>query len=217
MEANVNLSLLFVTASCLAGQAVQYQPANPGCQTCTQAAQQTAPTYTSEPEPRHRLFGRIRNLFHRHSAPEYQTQPAYQVITPTAEPPRAPVTEPAPAPAAEPSAVNPASFKQAVPAVKKEFQDKIGCAEDYKWITGQLCYVHTADGGVWVLRYAGVDQNDRYGGSVVLAPGVEMKNYREGDLVCVEGEILQDRQTPGHLGGALYRVSTISMITRSDM
>lgn len=93
-------------------------------------------------------------------------------------------------------------------------QDKIGKAEDYSWITGQLFYVHT-DGGRWVLRYTTVDQVDRFGGSVVLAPVTEMRNFREGDLVCAHGDIL-DEGRPTSLGGALYRTQFVNMIERSD-
>src|SRR5205823_4031776 len=38
---------------------------------------------------------------------------------------------------------------------------------DYCQLTGRLCFVHT-EGGVWVLRYASEDREDRFGGSVVL-------------------------------------------------
>jgi hypothetical protein len=218
-EANVNLSLVFLTASCLAGQTAQY-PTTTGTVVYTAPTTQGAPVYYTEPEQRPGLWNRIRRLFHRQPAPQYQTQPVYQPmqkLVPTAEPPRAPMTTEPPTAAPEPSGVRPASYNEAVPAVRKEFQQKVGCADDYKWITGQLAYLHTASGAVWVLRYTSVDQNDRYGGSVVLAPAVGMQNYREGDLVCVEGEVLKDRQAPSHLGGALYRVSAISMIARSDM
>jgi hypothetical protein len=100
--------------------------------------------------------------------------------------------------------------------IRKRFQDQVGSAEDYSWITGQLTQVHTSDGELWVLRYAPLDREDRYGGSVVLAPVVEMKNYREGDLVCVQGEVLKEKNAPGRLGGALYRVNVINMMTRTD-
>jgi hypothetical protein len=113
------------------------------------------------------------------------------------------------------SAAAASSDNLAVPEVKKAFQGKIGAADDYSWVTGQLFYVH-ADGGVWVLRYGAVDTEDKFGGSVVLAPAVEMRNYREGDLVSVTGEILSDARASRHLGGPLYRADTISMMERAD-
>ena len=78
-----------------------------------------------------------------------------------------------------------------------------------------VALVH-ADGGRWVLRYTAVGEVDPYGGSVVLTPTVEMRNYREGDLVNVTGQILNDGQAARPLGGALYRVGSIQMVERAD-
>ena len=94
-------------------------------------------------------------------------------------------------------------------------QDQVGHEEDYSWVTGQLFYVHL-DGGRWVVRYGLPDQTDKYGGSVVLAPTVEMKNFREGDLVCVTGRVVDERPVSPSLGGALYRADSISIVERSD-
>jgi hypothetical protein len=99
--------------------------------------------------------------------------------------------------------------------IAPKYQEKVGHEADYSWITGHLFYVHT-DGGKWVLRYTGVDEVDRYGGSVVLTPTVEMKNYREGDLVNVYGEVMNNGIPVQHLGGALYRVNSILMVERAD-
>src|SRR5262249_12105378 len=37
--------------------------------------------------------------------------------------------------------------------LRKGFQKKVGAADDYSWVTGQLFFVHV-DGGLWVVRYA---------------------------------------------------------------
>jgi hypothetical protein len=135
-----------------------------------------------------------------------QTQVMYarpMPIPTNAEPPQAPAV------------VQASSQNASVPEVAKEFKNKIGAADDYSWITGQLFYVHV-DGGTWVLRYGAVGQEDKYGGSVVLACAADMKNYREGDLVSVTGEILGDARASQHLGGPKYRVDGISMIERVD-
>jgi hypothetical protein len=99
--------------------------------------------------------------------------------------------------------------------IRKEFQKKIGCSDDYTWITGQLFRLHV-DGGIWVVRYATLDQVDRFGGSVVLAPAVNMKNYREGDLVCITGEILNQGRANRYAGGPLFRVDHIDLFERAD-
>jgi hypothetical protein len=114
------------------------------------------------------------------------------------------LAEPTPAPAPRPS------FPLA-----KQYEDRVGHEADYSWVTGHLFYVHT-DGGKWVVRYALPDQVDKYGGSVVLAPAVEMKNFREGDLVCVFGHVLDDGRAVRSLGGALYRADSITMVERAD-
>jgi hypothetical protein len=85
-------------------------------------------------------------------------------------------------------------------------------AADYSQLTGQLYFVH-ADGGLWVLRYAPLAQEDANGGSVVLARDRKMDSYREGDLVTIEGQVLSQKGS-ARLGGPLYRVRTISLVDR---
>jgi hypothetical protein len=99
--------------------------------------------------------------------------------------------------------------------VAKKYEDRVGHEKDYSWVTGHLFYIHT-DGGRWVVRYGLPDEIDKFGGSVVLAPGVEMRNYREGDLVCIYGDVLDEGRTSRSLGGALYRVNVISLVDRAD-
>jgi hypothetical protein len=118
-------------------------------------------------------------------------------------------------PRPQPAPVTAVTATQPHIQVGNKFQDLIGHEGDYSWITGQLYYVHT-DGGMWVVRYAHVDEVDKYGGSVVLTPTVEMKNFREGDLVNVCGEILNNGIPVRPLGGALYRVNSIQMVERND-
>ena len=50
----------------------------------------------------------------------------------------------------------------------RRYEKRVGCAADYSKVVGQLYYVHI-DGGVWILRYAPLSQEDGNGGSVVLA------------------------------------------------
>src|SRR5438067_977978 len=106
---------------------------------------------------------------------------------------QAPILQQATAqPAYQPAAVQPAAVQPTQPAaaaatatpamdlqVDKKYENKVGHEQDYSWVTGHLFYVHT-DGGRWVVRYAMPGEVDKFGGSIVLAPGVEMKNFREG-------------------------------------
>jgi len=148
--------------------------------------------------------------------PLVQTYPTVIIRqTPTAEPPAAILTSHTVN--YQGSNVQPpmALVEQPQLKVAAKYQDKVGHEADYSWITGHLFYVHT-DGGKWVLRYTAVDEVDRYGGSVVLTPTVEMRNYREGDLVNAFGEVLNDGRSVRPLGGALYRVNSIQMVERAD-
>jgi hypothetical protein len=115
-----------------------------------------------------------------------------------------------------PKQIQPVALEIKMPtAIKQRFQEKVGHEDDYSWITGQLQYIH-ADGGLWVVRYATVDTEDKFGGSVVLAPTVNMKNFREGDLVSVRGEILSEQRASHAVGGPLYRAVAVDMIDRAD-
>jgi hypothetical protein len=94
----------------------------------------------------------------------------------------------------------------------RRYEMRVSHAANYSRLTGQLSYVH-ADGGLWVLRYAPLAEEDSNGGSVVLARDRMMTNYREGDLVSVEGQIISQKGS-ARLGGPLYRVQTISLVDR---
>jgi hypothetical protein len=96
----------------------------------------------------------------------------------------------------------------------RRYESRVAHAPDYGCLTGQLFYVH-ADGGLWVLRYAPLWKEDRYGGSMVLARDLRMENFKEGDLVTVHGEILNQRSSV-YLGGPLYRAHSIQLVDRSE-
>jgi hypothetical protein len=134
------------------------------------------------------------------------SQASYSVYAPVTTPPAAPPAAPA---------VKQVTVQQSNLAVAPKFREIVGHENDYSWITGQLYYVHN-EGGMWVVRYANVDEVDRYGGSVVLTPTVEMRNFREGDLVNICGEVLNNGVPVRGMGGALYRVNSIQMVERND-
>jgi hypothetical protein len=94
----------------------------------------------------------------------------------------------------------------------RRYVKRVACAADYSKVTGQLFFVHI-DGGIWVLRYAPLSTEDANGGSVVLPNDRKMNSYREGDLVTVEGKIINQK---GYLrlGGPLYQARTISLVDR---
>ena len=94
----------------------------------------------------------------------------------------------------------------------RRYEQRVSHAADYSRLTGQLSFVH-ADGGLWVLRYASLAEEDRNGGSVILARDRMMNNYREGDLVTIEGQVISEKGS-ARLGGPLYRVQAISLVDR---
>jgi hypothetical protein len=200
----------------------------PPCGCGTQATSQPQVVYPAssadaKPKPFAALRERVGRLFQGQAA---------QTTCPAPAPQAQPIqTSYAPVPSARPAGCQ-AEFVdtvepplgQVVPAVAahhdqsampEEAPIKIGMTEDRGRVTGQLVYLH-AGGGVWVIRYSPLDKGDRYGGSVVLAPSVNMDNFREGDVVSVEGEIIDEGRGSRHAGGPLFRADFIEMIERAN-
>ena len=87
--------------------------------------------------------------------------------------------------------------------------DQMSHSADYSTLTGQLLFVH-ADGGYWAVRYASIDDEDRYGGRVIIARDANMEDYREGDVVTVQGSIIRDK-TSSSLTAPLYRANSVAL------
>jgi len=96
----------------------------------------------------------------------------------------------------------------------RRHENRVERAADYSRLTGQLFFVH-ADGGLWVLRYASLSNEDANGGGVVLARDRQMDSYREGDLVTVHGEVLNQKGSR-FLGAPLYQASSIELVERTQ-
>ncbi len=79
--------------------------------------------------------------------------------------------------------------------------------EKYEWLLGQLQRVHSTK-HQWKVRYASLDEHDQWGGSMVLAPDARLDQWKDGDAVYIEGEILTKRPSV-YLSGPLYRVQNI--------
>jgi hypothetical protein len=206
-------SIWLLTATCLATDPAPAltpvpaasAPATPVCTACMEAA---------EADQEHGFGHRLANLFHgrRYHPPGS----AYQTTGVIYVPPQVQAEAPRPG-----SAVTPAALKtlQPVPGkahdaataeAPKETEQRVAIADDASWIIGQLSYVH-ADGGIWVLRYASLDTEDRFGGAVVLAPGVDMSKFHEGDIVYARGELVNEGRGSKYVGGPLYRASSVEL------
>jgi hypothetical protein len=90
---------------------------------------------------------------------------------------------------------NPALTRGEPPPSRKSFVDTtaqpfFSHADDYTWLQGQVEYSHLSK--AWRLRYASVDSEDAYGGSVTLAESNLLQKLKDGQYVRVEGRISQD-------------------------
>jgi hypothetical protein len=95
-------------------------------------------------------------------------------------------------PAAEDANLSPAGLTDAA-AKRKSFVDitanpSFSHAPDYHWLCGQVLY--SKHNNAWRLRYASVDEEDPYGGSVTLAEDPRVANLKDGQFVRVEGQFI---------------------------
>jgi hypothetical protein len=90
-------------------------------------------------------------------------------------------------------------------AAIKSVHIQFGQTDNFKTITGQVQQFRKT----LRLRYAAIDQEDPYGGSVVLDGGAELSQVREGQHVRVRGELIPpaDRN-----GSARYRVTAVEIL-----
>lgn len=82
-----------------------------------------------------------------------------------------------------------------------------GHAEDYTWLIGRLQKISTPT-EQWKIRYAPIDEEDQWGGSMVLAPDARLARYNDGDIVYLEGQIIAPRPSL-YVSGPLYRLRSI--------
>jgi hypothetical protein len=61
-------------------------------------------------------------------------------------------------------------------------------AQDYSWLSGQVQYSRYHQS--WRLRYASVDEDDQYGGSVTLVDDGKLGELKDGAYVKVRGRMV---------------------------
>jgi hypothetical protein len=230
-------SLCLMAATLLAGQipdgrltavpagAEIVMPSNPGCN-CQRGAAQMQMATPMPAESRGlfpHLRERLRDLFGNEpeSAPlpvryegpiqqgrvvpmpaaaiEEQEPPIAQAEPPLADGPRKlPVGKATPlADLAPQSATGPARVLMS--------GDPLGHDEEYHNVTGRL-ELQPANGGTWVVRYG--NRDDRYRGVLALSTVEDMNQFHAGDLVYVQGEILDARPAAG-VGLPIFRAQSI--------
>lgn len=86
--------------------------------------------------------------------------------------------------------------------------ERFGHATDYRWVAGVLDQHQR--GGFWTLRYADFAADDVWGGKVRLIDDARLKEYRNGDYVYIEGDLLAP--TSSGADGPAYPPFRISSI-----
>jgi hypothetical protein len=89
----------------------------------------------------------------------------------------------------------PTAAGAAVSVIQTKFVDKVGHEEDYSWITGQL----GQEGDRWVIYFATPETVDHYRGKLILAGNADMSSFHVGDLVSIEGGVIQSARGPAYL------------------
>lgn len=87
-------------------------------------------------------------------------------------------------------------------------------AADYKWVQGRLQIIHTRHGECRV-RYCSIDKEDLYGGSLVLKHDARLEEFKEGDIVRIEGSVIEDR-SGRPFATASYRIDSIRLVEHAD-
>jgi hypothetical protein len=87
-----------------------------------------------------------------------------------------------------------------------------GHAPDYHWLSGQVEYSRLANG--WRLRFASVDEVDRYGGCVTLVQNKDLDRLKDGQYVLVQGHLNNPNDT--HRSPA-FHVESFRTISSTDV
>ena len=101
-----------------------------------------------------------------------------------------------------------------IPAKLVEDSPAYAHSSDYRWLLGVIQKVNTPV-AMTKVRYARLDEQDAWGGSMVLAEDVRNDQFEDGDVVYVEGQILADRPSL-YVSGPLYRANVIRHATDTD-
>jgi hypothetical protein len=86
--------------------------------------------------------------------------------------------------------------------IRPALLSKIGHAEDFSWIVGQIEIANDA----YIVHYAAPTSHDHFGGKMILHGDVDLSRVANGDLVAVQGSVIPGRMV------SLYRVQAINVI-----
>jgi hypothetical protein len=104
-----------------------------------------------------------------------------------------PVAKPAPPPAVPDVSQGPVTFTPHKFSQRRTFSDLtarpgFAHAPDHSWLIGELTYLPSKK--VWRLRYASVEEDDCYHGSVILLDPGPLTGYHSGEMVRVDGQMV---------------------------
>jgi hypothetical protein len=88
-----------------------------------------------------------------------------------------------------------------------------GRAHDYSWIIGKV--EHSSISKEWRLRYASVDEPDKFGGRVILVENQHVGYLRDGMYVQVRGHLVN--ADPSGKGRAFYRIESFQMVENPNV
>jgi hypothetical protein len=86
-----------------------------------------------------------------------------------------------------------------------------GHAADYSWLQGTLDRHYT---GHYNLRYCDSTKEDPFGGKVRLEDDPRLANFREGDVVIVQGGLVQEDSKQGWKHFPRYHVIDIRLVQK---
>lgn len=107
---------------------------------------------------------------------------------------------------------NETKFPRGAPHERRTYTDVtaascFGRAADYTWLVGQV--EQSRSGAGYRLRFASVDDTDRYGGSVTLAGDGNLPTLKDGQYIRVRGHLV-DAET--HSPAPAYQVESCEPI-----
>jgi hypothetical protein len=99
------------------------------------------------------------------------------------------------------------------PVRRRSFADitadsRFAHAENYGWLVGEVQYSHVKK--TWRLRYASVDEDDRYGGSVTLDGGTHTGELKEGQIVKIEGKLMDPESREVSPAYQVFNISAVA-------
>lgn len=84
-------------------------------------------------------------------------------------------------------------------------------ADDYRWLNGQVRYDSFSK--AWRLRYAPLDEEDAYGGSVTLVDDGTLGKLKDGQFIRVHGSLMCSREKAVR---PRYKVISVQAIEEKD-